>query len=146
VWCLLSGVVSFGATRALVDVAVALPPGDEINSDYLARWAIVTGGSLLALALIAGLVVFDRTAPWEVLLTWPWLVGFAIALGAYIALGDQMNGGSQLCEQPAGTSCDTAWGFGAMILGVGTGIVFGSVCLAAAAVRRLAPWPSRTQA
>jgi hypothetical protein len=136
-WCLASLVIGFAATHALVERALALPTGAMLPSDFLIRTGLWAGGGLLLLAVVAGLLVFRPTMPWEVLLTWPWLVGGAIALGSFMAVAGHSDGGSQLCDQPPGTSCDTAWGFGAMLLAVMAGAIFGGVAILVALIRRL---------
>jgi hypothetical protein len=50
---------------------------------------------MVLLSLLAGGLVFRRHTPWVVILTWPWLVGLAVAVAYDSGLSGQMDGGSR---------------------------------------------------
>jgi hypothetical protein len=132
------------ATLIIVHRALALPRSGRLSDHFLATWAATWGGSLLLLSIVAGLVVFQRSTPWEVVLTWPWLVGIAVGAGWMGGLTGQVDAGSRLCDAPANGSCDTAWGLGAAFISLAAGLVLGGSFIAAASLRRLAAHLRRT--
>jgi hypothetical protein len=128
--------VSLAATLVIVHRALALRPKQDLSEHYLAVWGIAAGGSLAFLAVIAGMCVFRRNAPWDIVLTWPWLAGLAVGLGYFFGLSDQTEGTSKLCDAPANSSCDNAWGLGAALFSLIGATVLGSLFIAALCVRR----------
>ena len=146
VWCAAVFALSLTATLIIVHRAVALPRSAKLETHFLVVWATTWGGSILGLTLLAGLLVFRRTTTWDVVLTWPWLVGGAVGLAYMIGLSGQMDGGSKLCDAPANGSCDTAWGLGAILLSLAAGIVLGGTFIAALSLRRLASHVRRAAA
>jgi hypothetical protein len=134
-WCLTSLLVTVASTAVLVREAVRLPVHATLTAQYVVTWMSVWLGLLLLLSVVAGVVVFRRTTPWRVVLTWPWLVGPAVGFGFFIAVAPYADGPNRLCPQVGG-SCDTAWGMGAMFLSVLAACVVGGVFIAAATVWR----------
>ncbi len=136
-WLTATFAISFASTHALVDRALALPAGASLGNHFLIGWAETRGGALLLLSIIAGCVVFRRRTSWEVVLTWPLLVGPVVGIAYFTALTGQMDGGSRFCDAPAGSSCDTAFGFGAILIALAAAVVLGGTFIAAAALKRL---------
>ena len=88
------------------------------------------------LALVAGALVFRRTAPRDVVLTWPWLVGVAVFFAYMFGLGGQMDQGSRLCGAQSG-GCDLSWGLGGVVVVAAAAVVLGSAFAAVASSKRL---------
>lgn len=116
-WCAAVFGLSLTCTLVIVHRA-ASSPTHHLPGHYLATWAATAAGSFLVVALLGGLVVFRRQTPWGVVLLWPLFGGPVVALGFFVGLSGQMEAGSALCKAPAGSSCDTSWGFGALAVGV----------------------------
>ena len=91
---------------------------------------------MMVLSIAAGVLVFQRATPWHVVLTWPWLVGPVVGFASFIALTPHMDAGSSLCDAPAGGSCDTSWGFGAMLLALAAAVTLGGAFVAVASLKR----------
>lgn len=91
---------------------------------------------MLVLSLVAGSVVFRRTAPWDVVLTWPWLIGVAVFLAYMFGLSGQMDQGSRLCGAQSG-GCDLSWGFGGVVVAAAGAATLGSAFVAVASLKRL---------
>lgn len=138
-WLTATFAVSLAATLVIVHHATALHPKTELTTHFLAVWASTWGGSLLLLSILAGTFVFRRTTPWEVVLTWPWLVGLTVGIAYFAGLTGQMDAGSKLCDAPANGSCDTAWGLGAIALSLAAALTLGGTFITAATLRRLLP-------
>lgn len=122
--------LSLAATLVIVHRAVSLHPKAELSDRFLTRWGVSFGASLLLLAVVAGLLVFRRATPWEVVLTWPWIAGLAVGLGYFIGLTGQMDGGSKLCDVAKNSSCDTSRGLGALLVTLAAGLALGGVFIA----------------
>ena len=135
-WMFAEFALAFAGTLVIVHRAVKLPLGAHLSNSYLVTWAATWSGSMLLLSSLAGALVFRRHAPWDVLLTWPWLVGFAVGIGSFSALTGQMEGGSRLCTLPHGDSCDTSWGIGAMFLSLAAAIALGGAFIGVASLKR----------
>lgn len=138
-WLAATFAVSLAATLVIVHHATALHPKTQLTTHFLVVWAATWGGSLLLLSILAGLLAFRRTTPWEVILTWPWLVGLAVGIAYFGGLTGQMDAGSKLCDAPANGSCDTAWGLGAIALSLTAALALGGTFITAATLRRLLP-------
>jgi len=138
-WLAVTFAVSLVATLVIVHHAIALPPKAELASHFLVVWASTWGGSLLLLSILAGALVFRRTTAWEVVLTWPWLVGLTVGIAYFAGLTGQMDAGSKLCNASANGSCDTAWGLGAIALSLAAALALGGTFITAATLRRLLP-------
>ncbi len=91
---------------------------------------------MLMLSALAGALVFRRTAPWDVVLTWPWLVGVAAFLACEFGLGGQVDQGSRLCGQQSG-GCDLSFGFGNALVGGAAAVILGVAFVATASLKRL---------
>jgi hypothetical protein len=130
--------LALAGTLVIVHRAVGLPPGAHLSNHFFAAWAITWVGPMLLLSLLAGGLVFRRNTPWEVVLTWPWLIGLAVAVAYFFGLSGQMDPPSRLCTAAHGGSCDTSWGIGAMVLAVAAGAVLGGAFVSAASLKRLA--------
>src|SRR5579872_6217957 len=111
----------------------------SIDGRYLVIWGLTWGGSILALTLVAGLVVFRRERSWSTVLTWPWLIGPVVGFAYFLGASGQSDAGSKLCNAPTGGSCDTAWGLGAILLSVAAGVVLSGSFIMASTLRRLLP-------
>ena len=135
-WAVAEFALTLTATLAIVHRAVALPRGSQLPTHFLIGWGVTWGGSMLGLSLVGGLLVFRRTAPWDVVLTWPWLVGVAVFLAFMLGLSGQMDQGSRLCGNQTG-GCDLSWGFGGVIVGGVAAIVLGGAFVVAASLKRL---------
>ena len=135
-WVLAEFALALAATVAIVHRAVALPNGDHLHSDFLVGWGATWGVPMLVLSVLAGALVFRRTAPWDVVLTWPWVIGVAVFLACEFGLGGQMDQGSRLCGQQSG-GCDLSFGFGSALVGGAAAIVLGVAFVAAASLKRL---------
>ena len=103
-WLTANFAISLASTHVIVDRALELPAGASLGNHFLIGWAATRGGALLLLSIIAGSVVFRRRTPWDVVLTWPWLVGPVVGVAYFSALNGQMDAGSKLCDAPAGSS------------------------------------------
>jgi hypothetical protein len=128
--------LSFAATLTIVHRSVRLPLGRTLSEHFLAGWAVTWGGSMLVLSVVAGVLVFRRATPWDVVLTWPWLVGPIVGFSSFIASTPHMESGSRLCDAPAGGSCDTSWGLGAMLLALAAAVTLGGTFVAVASLKR----------
>jgi hypothetical protein len=137
-WMIAEFALSLAAIIVIVHRAVGLPHGAHLSNHFLVTWAITWAGVMLVLSLLAGGLVFRRDTPWEVILTWPCLVGLAVAISYFFGLSGQLDAGSRLCDAPHGGSCDTTWGFGAVALGLAAAIVLGGAFVSVAALKRLA--------
>ena len=128
--------LALAATVVIVHRAVALPRGGRFPTHFLLDWAVTWGGSMFVLSLLAGALVFRRTAPWDVLLTWPWLSGVAVFLAYMFGLSGQMDEGSRLCGRQRG-GCDLSFGFGGLVVGVAATVVLGGSFVASSSFKRL---------
>ena len=144
-WLAATFALSLAATLVIVHRALALPPKGELSTHLLLRWGVISGGSLLLLAVLAGVLVFRPTTPWNVVLTWPWLIGLTVGAGYFFGLAGHMDGGSKLCDAPQNGSCDNAWGLGAVLLSFVAAVVLGGVFVSVVALRRLLPRRRRTR-
>ena len=135
-WVVGEFALALAATLLIVHRAVALPKGDRLHTHFLIGWAVTWGGSMLVFSLVAGALVFRRTAPWDVVLTWPWLVGVAVFVAYMFGLSGQMDQGSRLCGTQSG-GCDLSWGFGGLLVGGVAAVALGGVFVAAASLKRL---------
>jgi hypothetical protein len=135
-WAVAEFALALAATLAIVHRAVTLPHGNQLPTHFLIGWAVTWGGSMLGLSLLGGVLVFRRTAPWSVILTWPWLVGGAVLLAFMFGLSGQMDQGSRLCGNQIG-GCDLSWGFGGVIVGGVAALVLGGAFVATASLKRL---------
>jgi hypothetical protein len=129
-------VVVLSFTLALTRHAVG-SDSHNVSAHYLVAWVTTGAASLALLAVVGGLVVFRRDAPWSAVLLWPLLSGVAVGAGCVFGLSGQIDGGSALCDAPAGSSCDTAWGLGAWVLGIASAVVLTGLFAASFAARRL---------
>src|SRR5689334_4666996 len=77
-WIFAEFALALAATLAIVHHAVALPRGGHLPTHFVIGWAVTWGGSMLGLSVLAGALVLRRTAPWDVVLTWPWLSGVPV--------------------------------------------------------------------
>ena len=77
--------ITVASTAEIVRQAEARAPLD-LSNHYLARWAIVSAGSILLVSLLGGLLVFRRETKWEVAATWPLLGGIVVGAGSFITL------------------------------------------------------------
>jgi hypothetical protein len=136
-WLVAEFALSLAATLVVVHRALGLQPGAQLSKHFLVAWAITWGGSMVLLSLLAGALVFRRHTPWVVVLTWPWVVGLAVAVAYDFGLSGQMDGG-RLCDAPRGGSCDISWGIGAMFLAVAAAAVLGGAFVSVASLKRLA--------
>jgi hypothetical protein len=137
VWIATTFAVAMTATLDITHTARALPESQDLSSQYLIWWAERYGGALLALSILAGLILFWRATPWEVVLSWPWLAGPAVGLAFFLSLTPYMDGGTRMCDAPMGGSCDTAWGIGAALVSIAAGVALGGPCVALVSGRRL---------
>jgi hypothetical protein len=135
-WVAADFALSLAATLIIVHRAVRLPEGQTLSGQFLTGWALTWGGSMLLLSILARALVFRRTTPWDVVLTWPWAVGPAVGVGCFVALTGQMESGSRLCDAPGGP-CDTSWGIGAMLVSVAAAVFFGGAFVAVASLKRM---------
>ena len=136
VWFVAEFALSFAATLDIVHRGTRLPAGRTLSDHFLASWAVTWGGSMLLFAIVAGGVVFRRATPWGVVLTWPWLVGPVVGFASFIALTPHMDSGSRMCDAPAGGSCDTSWGLGAMLLSLVAAATLGTSFIAVASLKK----------
>ncbi len=139
VWGIAIFALSLAATLVIVHRAVALAPSGHLTNHFLVVWAVTWGGSMLLVSILAGMFVFRRATPWQVVLTWPWLVGGAVGLAWMVGLSGQMDAGSKLCDAQANGSCDNAWGLGAILLSVAAALVLGGTFVFTATLRRMLP-------
>jgi len=135
-WCAAAFVLSLVLTLAIVNRAVSRAP-HPLSSHYIEVWAVIAGASLVLLAFLGGLRVFQRETPWSVVALWPLLGGPVVAVGYLFGVSGQMKAGSALCDASAGGSCDTAWGFGAVVVGIFAAVLLGVVFTGTFALRRL---------
>ncbi len=136
-WIVTIFAFSFASTLVIVHRGAALQRPAQLSTHFLVLWAAASVGSMLLVSVIAGAVVFGRTTPWDIVLTWPWLVGLAVGLAWFLGLTGQMDGSSKLCDAPANGSCDTAWGLGAVLLAAVAAVVFGGAFISTASLKRL---------
>lgn len=136
-WMLVNFALALGATLVIVHRAVSLPVGGQLTEHFIVAWALEWGGAMLGASILGGLFVFRRSTSWQTLLTWPWLVGVMIGLAYMFGLSGQMDSGSRLCDAPAGSSCDNAWGLGAWLVGGLAAAVLGGTFVASAALARV---------
>ena len=129
--------LSLASTLVIVHKAIALPRSAQLDDHFLLVWAAASGGSLLIVSFLAGIVVFRRATPWRTVLTWPWLAGGAVGAAWWLGLSGQMDAGSRLCDAPANSSCDNAWGLGTVVLTAVAAIVLGATFMTGATLRRL---------
>ncbi|HZS31536.1 MAG TPA: hypothetical protein VFA37_09785 [Gaiellaceae bacterium] len=135
-WGVVEFALALSAILVIVHRAVALPHGSRLPTHFLIGWAVTWGGAMVGLSLLGGALVFRRTAPWDVVLTWPWLVGGAVFVAYMLGLSGQMDQGSRLCgNQPGG--CDLSWGFGGAIVGGAAAPVLGGTFAVGASLKRL---------
>ena len=135
-WCAAAFVLSLVLTLAVVHRAVSRAP-HLLPGHYVELWAAIAGLSLVLLAFLGGVIVFGRETPWSVVALWPLLGGALVAVGYLFGVSGQMDAGSALCTAPANGSCDTAWGIGALVVGVVAAAVLGVVFTGTFALRRL---------
>jgi hypothetical protein len=135
-WVVAEFALTLAATLVIVHRAVVLPKGAQLPSDFLVGWGATWGVPMLVLSALAGAVVLRRTAPWDVVLTWPWLIGIAVFFACEFGLGGQMDQGSRLCGQQSG-GCDLSFGFGSALVGGAAAVVLGVTFVAAASLKRL---------
>jgi hypothetical protein len=135
-WVVVEFALALAATLAIVHRAVALPKGDQLQTHFLVGWGATWGVPMLVLSALAGTLVFRRTAPWDVVLTWPWLIGVAVFFACEFGLGGQMDQGSRLCGQQSG-GCDLSFGFGSALVGGAAAVILGVAFVAAASLKRL---------
>jgi len=136
-WCGAVFALSLIASIVIEHRVVELHRSSHLSNHFLAAWAATWGGSILLLTVLAGVLLFRQATAWQVILTWPWLVGPVVGLAWFLAFTGQMDGGSKLCEAPANGSCDTAWGLGAIFLSIGAALVLGGTFVAAATMTRV---------
>ena len=129
--------ITVASTAEVVRQAEARAPLD-LSNHYLARWAIVSAGSLLLVSLLGGLLVFRRETKWEVAATWPLLGGIVVGAGSFITLSvmGQTDPGTVSCTGPQ--PCDTAFGLGAGVLSLVAAIPIGAVFIGTYSLKRLA--------
>jgi hypothetical protein len=135
-WVVAEFALALAATLVIVHRAVALPKGEQLHSDFLVGWGATWGVPMLVLSALAGALVFRRTTPWDVVLTWPWLIGVAVFLACEFGLSGQMDQGSRLCGPQSG-GCDLSFGFGNALVGGAMAVVLGVAFVAAASLKRL---------
>jgi hypothetical protein len=135
-WCAAAFVLSLVLTLAVVHRAVSRAP-HPLPGHYIELWAAIVGLSLMLLAFLGGVIVFGRETPWTVVALWPLLGGPLVAVGYLLGVSGQMQAGSALCDAPANGSCDTAWGFGAIVVGIFAAVLLGVVFTGTFALRRL---------
>jgi hypothetical protein len=135
-WVVAEFALALAATLVIVHRAVALPKEEQLHSDFLVGWAATWGVPMLVLSALAGALVFRRTTPWDVVLTWPWFIGVAVFLACEFGVGGQMDQGSRLCGQQSG-GCDLSFGFGNALVGGAAALVLGVAFVAAASLKRL---------
>jgi hypothetical protein len=137
IWIAAVAAITVASTAALIGEAEDRLT-HNVSSEYLTRWAIISGGSLFFLALVGGLVVFGRRTRLEVAVAWPPLAGIVVGATYYITLVamGQTEPGSAGCAGPQ--PCDTALGLGAGLVTVVAAIAMGAVFVVAYGAKRLA--------
>ena len=144
IWLALVAAISVASTAAIISEAEARTPR-ELTNHYLARWGALSGGSLVLLALLGGLLVFGRATRFEIAGTWPAVAGVVVGACYYVTLSamGQTEAGSVGCDGPQ--ECDTSLGLGAGFLMVLAAIVIDVLFVSAYGLKRLVLRPARSQ-
>ncbi|HZS30908.1 MAG TPA: hypothetical protein VFA37_06590 [Gaiellaceae bacterium] len=138
-WICAEFALSLAAALAIEHRAARLPIHAQFSHHFMVMWAITWGGSILLLALLAGALVFRRTTPWDILLTWPWLVGPVVGAAFYFALTGQMHPGTWFCGRSGSEdACNFGLGIGSGLLSVAAAIVVGGTFISVASLKRFA--------
>jgi hypothetical protein len=140
VWIALTAVITVISTVVVTlwgEHDQVAPSDDATARHWLAAWAIVSGGSLLAAAVLGGLVVFTSRAPWDAVLTIPFAAGPVVGAAAFITLVamGQTEPGSASCGIDEG-DCNIALAMGAGLLSLVAAISLGASFILTHLMRR----------